>query len=57
MSAFREALKAGGHGEWIIETGSPSGEVRLRKVNERAADAEFVIAAPTPDGISPKEAV
>ena len=36
MSPFREALKAAGHGEWVIEMISASGEVRLRKINERA---------------------
>ena len=36
MSPFREALKAAGHGEWVIEMISASGEVRLRKINECA---------------------
>jgi hypothetical protein len=44
MSPFREALKAAGHGEWIIEMISESGEVRLRKINERALEVHLAIA-------------
>ena len=41
MSPFREALKAAGHGEWVIEMISASGEVRLRKINERALEVHL----------------
>jgi hypothetical protein len=44
MSPFREALKAAGHGEWVIEMISASGEVRLRKINERALEVHLAIA-------------
>ena len=43
MSPFREALKAAGHGEWVIEMISASGEVRLRKINERALEVHLAI--------------
>jgi hypothetical protein len=46
MSAFREALLALGHGEWIVDSFSPSGVVRLRRVNhERGADPPSVITS------------
>ena len=51
MSPFREALKAAGHGEWVIEMISASGEVRLRKINERALEVHLAIAPSTEDGI------
>ena len=51
MSPFREALKAAGHGEWVIETISASGEVRLRKINERALEVHLAILASTEDGV------
>jgi hypothetical protein len=52
MSPFREALKAAGHGEWVIEMISASGEVRLRKINERALEVHAAIAlSTTEDGI------
>ena len=51
MSPFREALKAAGHGEWVIETISASGEVRLRKINEPALEIHLAIPASTEDGI------
>ena len=52
MSAFREALKSGGHGEWIIETLSASGEVRLRKVEDRRlVDLRFVMAEEAEDRV------
>jgi hypothetical protein len=51
MSPFREALKAAGHGEWVVEMILASGEVRLRKINERAPDVHLAIAPSTEDGI------
>ena len=51
MSAFREALKSGGHGEWIIETFTASGEVSLRKVDERRIDLRLVPRAEVDDSI------
>ena len=51
MSPFREALKAAGHGEWVIETISASGEVRLRKINDRAPDVQLAVAPLTLDDI------
>lgn len=51
MSAFREALKSGGHGEWIIETFTASGEVTLRKVEERKIDLRLVPRAEVDDSI------
>jgi hypothetical protein len=56
MSPFREALKAAGHGEWVIETISASGEVRLRKINERALEVHLAVPASTEDGIVLKAA-
>jgi hypothetical protein len=50
MSPFREALKAAGHGEWVIEMISPSGEVRLRRINERTLEVHLDIAPSTEDG-------
>jgi hypothetical protein len=47
MSPFREALKAAGHGEWVIEMISASGEVRLRKINERTGAPTRLTTAPT----------
>ena len=55
MSPFREALKAAGHGEWVIET-TASGEVRLRKINERTLEVHLAILASTEDGIVLKAA-
>ena len=55
MSPFREALKAAGHGEWVIEMISASGEVRLRKMNERALEVQLAIPA-SEDGIVLKAA-
>jgi hypothetical protein len=49
MSAFREALQSGGHGEWIVEASTASGEVRLRKVQERKSDVRLEIAADAED--------
>ena len=57
MSPFREALKAAGHGEWVIEIISASGEVRLRKINECAPVVYLPIAPSTEDGIVLKAAV
>ena len=51
MSAFREALKSGGHGEWIIEAFTASGEVTLRKVEERTIDVRLVTRAEVDDSI------
>jgi hypothetical protein len=51
MSPFREALKAAGHGEWVIEMISDSGEVRLRKINERTPEVHSAIAPSTEDGV------
>ena len=51
MSAFREALKSGGHGEWIVETFTASGEVTLRKVEERKVDVRLVTRAEVGDSI------
>jgi hypothetical protein len=58
MSPFREALKAAGHGEWVIEMISASGEVRLRKINERELEVHLaiVIVPSTEDGIVLKAA-
>ena len=56
MSPFREALKAAGHGEWVIETISASGEVRLRKITERALEIHLAIPASTADSIVLKAA-
>lgn len=56
MSAFREALKAAGHGEWVIEVIPASGEVRLRKINERTPKGHLPIAPSTEDGIVLKAA-
>ena len=56
MSPFREALKAAGHGEWVIETISASGEVRLRKINGRALEVHLAIPASTEDDIVLKAA-
>jgi hypothetical protein len=58
MSPFREALKAAGHGEWVIEMISASGEVRLRKINERELEVHtaIVIVPSTEDGIVLKAA-
>jgi hypothetical protein len=53
MSPFREALKAAGHGEWVIETISASGEVRLRKVDECALEAHLAIAPSVHLAIAP----
>jgi hypothetical protein len=50
MSPFRDALKAAGHGEWVIETIPASGEVRLRKINDRALEVHVAIAPSTEDG-------
>jgi len=50
MSAFREALKSGGHGEWIIEAFTASGEVTLRRVEERT-DVRSVTRAEVDDSI------
>jgi hypothetical protein len=55
MSPFREALKAADHGEWVIEMISASGDVRLRKINERALEVYLAIAS-TQDGIILKAA-
>lgn len=54
MSPFREALKAAGYGEWVIERISASGDVRLRKINERAL--EVGDSSSTEDGIVLKAA-
>jgi hypothetical protein len=43
MSAFREALQSGGHGEWIVETFTAAGDVRLRKVDERKVDPRLAV--------------
>lgn len=51
MSAFREALKSGGHGEWIIEAFTASGEVTLRKVEELTTDVRLVTRAKVDDSI------
>jgi hypothetical protein len=51
MSPFREALKATGHGEWVIETISASGEVRLRKINERTPEVHLESVASREEGI------
>jgi hypothetical protein len=56
MSAFREALRSGGHGEWIVETFTASGEVTLRKVEERTIDARLVTPAAGDDRIVLKAA-
>lgn len=56
MSAFREALKSGGHGEWIIETFTASGEVSLRQVEERRIDLRLVPRAELDDSIVLKTA-
>jgi hypothetical protein len=56
MSAFREALKSGGHGEWIIETSTASGEVTLRKVDERRIDVRVEAPAAVDDRIDLKSA-
>ena len=56
MSPFREALKATGHGEWVIEMISASGEVALRKIYERALEVHLAIAPSTEDGIVLKAA-
>jgi hypothetical protein len=56
MSPFREALKAAGHGEWVIDAISASGEVRLRKINERALEVDLAIPPSTRDSIALKAA-
>ena len=53
MSPFREALKAAGHGEWVIEMISASGEVRLRKINEWALEVPLAIAPSVHLAIAP----
>ena len=55
MSPFREALKAAGQGEWVVEAISTSGEVRLRTVKERVQDVRLA-TAPSEDGIVIKAA-
>ena len=51
MSAFREALKSGGHGEWRIEF-TASGEVSLRKIEEPKSDVRSVTPAEVEDSIA-----
>jgi hypothetical protein len=53
MSPFREALKAAGHGEWVIEMISASGEVRLRKINECALEVHLALAPSVHLAIAP----
>ena len=53
MSPFREALRAAGHGEWVIEMISASGEVRLRKINEGALEVQLAIAPSVHLAIAP----
>ena len=56
MSPFREALKATGQGEWVIESISASGEVHLRKISERTLEVYLTIARLAKDGIVVKAA-
>jgi hypothetical protein len=56
MSAFREALKSAGHGEWIIEAFTTSGEVTLRKIDERKIAVRLVTRAEVDDSIASRAA-
>jgi hypothetical protein len=64
MSPFREALKVAGHGEWIVDAISTSGDVSLRKIKERGLEVRLPIGpsevrlaiAPFEDGIAIKAA-